>query len=140
VTYILDTNVISELVRQKPNPNVVAWVNVLIDHQAYLSVITLSEINKGIERLEDSDRKRTLSKWLHTDLLARFHGRILSLDREILLAWGKLTADLEKKGQTMPAIDSLIAATALQHGFIIATRNEGDFENAGIKTLNPWLT
>ena len=138
MNYILDTNVISELVARKPNLKVVAWLEKIDPDNIYLSVITLGEIKKGIEKLPASKRKNTLDSWFKEELLIRFHNRIISLDLPVLLAWGKLTARLEKRGNPLPAIDSLLAATALQTEFTLVTRNIGDFQLAGISLYDPW--
>ena len=136
--YLLDTCVISELVAKQPNPNVVEFVDSLDSDDSYLSVITIGEISKGIEKLPKSKRKQELQAWLKDDLLVRFEGRIISLDANILVEWGILTARLEAKGMTMPAMDSLIAATALARQLILVTRNVKDFEGSGIEIENPW--
>jgi len=136
--YMLDTCVISELVTKKPNPKVVEWVDSLDTEDIHLSVITIGEIIKGIEKLPESKRKQELRDWLKQDLLSRFQGKILALDTNIIVEWGGLTARLETAGQKMPAIDSLIAATALAHEMTLVTRNVSDFEAAGIKIANPW--
>jgi len=138
MNYLLDTCVISELVAKQPNSQVVEWIDSLDNDLVYLSAITIGEITKGIEKLPQSSRKQTLNEWLKRDLLARFHGKILSLDTAVLIEWGSLTARLESSGQIMPAIDSLIAATALAHQMTLATRNVGDFEAANVKIINPW--
>ena len=138
MNYILDTNVISELVARKPNSKVVAWLESVDPDSIYLSVITLGEIKKGIEKLSASKRKNTLDSWFKEELLTRFHNRILPLDLPVLLTWGKLTARLEKHGTPLPAIDSLLAATALQAEFTLVTRNTGDFQLAGISLYDPW--
>jgi predicted nucleic acid-binding protein len=135
---LLDTCVISELVTKKPNPKVVEFVDGLDGDDIYLSVITIGEIIKGIEKLTASRRKQELNAWLNDDLLTRFQGKIIPLDTEILLAWGTLTAHLETAGQKMPVIDSLIAATVLAHGLTLVTRNVDDFEAAGVVIINPW--
>jgi len=135
---LLDTCVISELVAKKQNPQVVDFVDALDDDDIYLSVITIGEITKGIEKLTASRRKQELHDWLKDDLLARFQGKILPFDTEVILTWGALTARLDTGGQKMPAIDSLIAATALAHEMTLVTRNVDDFEAAGIKMVNPW--
>jgi len=135
---ILDTCVISELVTKKPNPQVVAFVDALDDDDIFLSVITIGEIIKGIEKLSDSPRKLELRQWLHDDLLARFQGRILPLDTDTVIGWGELTARTESIGKPMPAIDSLIAATALNNKMTLVTRNVSDFAGAGIEIANPW--
>lgn len=135
---LLDTCVISELVAKKPNPGVVDFVDGLDADDVYLSVITIGEIIKGIEKLPDSPRKAELRAWLQDDLLARFHGRIIPLGTDIIVEWGVLTARLEAQGKPMPAIDSLIAATALEEKMSLVTRNVGDFDAAGVEILNPW--
>lgn len=135
---LLDTCVISELVATHPDPGVVEWVDGIDEERLFLSVITIGEIKKGIEKLADSERKHALAEWLEGDLLVRFADRILPIDTGVMLAWGELTADLERQGRRMPAIDSLIAATALQGKLSLVTRNEGDFANSGVDILNPW--
>lgn len=138
MNYILDTNVISELVVEKPNSKVVAWLESVDQENIYLSVITLGEIRKGIEKLPASKRKNTLNSWFKEELLVRFHNRILPLDLPVLLTWGELTARLEKSGTPLPAIDSLLAATALQTEFTLVTCNTGDFQLSGISLYDPW--
>ncbi len=136
--YLLDTCVISELVAKKPNPKVINWIDSIDPDSAYLSVITIGEIRKGIEKLPDSRRKTTLHSWLIEELLARFSGRILPIDTEVVLMWGQLIGSLESDGKKMAAIDSLIAATALHNHCSLVTRNETDFKHTGIAIINPW--
>jgi predicted nucleic acid-binding protein len=138
VKYLLDTNVVSELVAKQPNPGVVGWVDSIDPETAYLSVITIGEIRKGVEKLADSRRKNTLRAWLSDDLLVRFDGRILTLDVDTMLTWGSLMAALERAGRPLPAVDSLVAALALHHSCSLVTRNEHDFQGAGIPLINPW--
>jgi predicted nucleic acid-binding protein len=138
MSFLLDTCVISELVARQPDPGVVRWVDGMDEERLYLSVITIGEIKKGIDRLSDSERKRALAEWLEGDLLIRFADRILPIDTRVMLAWGELTADLERHGRTMPAIDSLIAATALHGKLSLVTRNEDDFANSGVTVVKPW--
>jgi predicted nucleic acid-binding protein len=138
VNYLLDTCVISELVSNRPNQKVVDWVDSLESEQVYLSVITIGEITKGIERLPESKRKRDLEVWLHHELLPRFRGMILPLSTDVLIQWGTLLAHLEAAGNPMPAIDSLIAATVITYGVTLVTRNVVDFESAGVNMINPW--
>lgn len=136
--HILDTCVISELAARQPNPNVVEFIDSLDPDDVYLSVIAIGEIAKGIEKLPKSKRKQELHIWLMEDLLVRFDGKIIPLDTDILLEWGSLAARLESSGQTLPAMDSLIAATVLARTLTLITRNVDDFENAGIEIVNPW--
>jgi predicted nucleic acid-binding protein len=136
--YLLDTNVIPELVARQPDPRVVQWLDSLDPNSIYLSVITIGELRKGIEKLPDSQRKETLSDWLSNDLLVRFSGRVLMLDVEVMLTWGALMGQLERQGRPLPAMDSLIAALARHHHCSLVTRNEGDFAATGITIVNPW--
>jgi predicted nucleic acid-binding protein len=135
---LLDTCVISELVSKKPNPSVVDFVDSLDPEDIYLSVITIGEIVKGIEKLPKSRRKTDLHNWLNDDLLIRFEGNIVALDTDVLIGWGMLTARLESAGNTMPAVDSLIAATALAKKMTLVTRNVSDFEGTNVEIINPW--
>ncbi len=135
---LLDTCVISELTAKRPNLKVVEFVDSLDPEDIYLSVITIGEIVKGIEKLQRSRRKTDLHTWLNDDLLVRFEGNILSLDTDTLIEWGVLTARLESAGKTMPAIDSLVAASALAKKMILVTRNVGDFEDTDVEIVNPW--
>jgi toxin FitB len=136
--YLLDTCVISELVAKKPSTGVLKWIDSIDPDSAYLSVITIGEIRKGIEKLPDSQRRATLHAWLTEDLIARFGGRILPVDMEVVLVWGQLTGSLESEGKKMGAIDSLIAASALYNHCSLVTRNESDFKHTGIAIINPW--
>lgn len=136
--YLLDTNVISELIARQPHQQVVHWIDEQDPNSIYLSVITLGELYKGIEKLPESQRKRALRTWLTDDLLIRFNGRILTLDVAVLLTWGELTGRLERVGRPLPAIDSLVAALALHHTCSLVTRNEGDFADTGVMIVNPW--
>jgi toxin FitB len=138
MTFLLDTCVISDLVAKQPNLHVVRWVDSIDEDKLFLSVITIGEIKRGIEKLADSSRKSALVEWLEDDLLIRFTDRILPIDIPVMLVWGQLTADLEKQGRRMPAIDSLIAATCLQGRLDLVTRNESDFAHSGVALINPW--
>ena len=138
MNYILDTNVVSELIAAQPNPQVIQWIDSIPAEHFYLSVITIGEIVKGIEKLPKSAHKQTLINWLHSDLLVRFQDRLLALDVQTLITWGRLVARLEAIGRPLPAIDSLLTATAAAAGFTLVTRNVIDFADTGIALLNPW--
>jgi tRNA(fMet)-specific endonuclease VapC len=130
--------VVSELVAAQPDAGVVRWIDSMAEERLYLSAVTIGEIKKGIERLTNTRRKSALSEWLEDDLLIRFEGRILPIDTPVMLVWGELTAELETQGRKMPAIDSLIAAIALQRKLSLVTRDEDDFANSGVVVVNPW--
>lgn len=138
MTYLLDTCVISELAAKRPAPEVMEWINGVDPESVFLSVATIGEIRKGIEKVRDPGRKTTLDAWLHEELLVRFRSRLAVPDVGVFLEWGALVGRLENQGTPMPAIDSLIAATALHGRFVLVTRNESDFVNAGVRLLNPW--
>ena len=138
MNYLLDTCVLSELVAKQPNPQVIEWINRAEEAHLYLSVITIGEIRKGIEKLAHFRRKSALEKWLTEQLVVRFAGRIVPVGLEVLLHWGQLTGYLERTGHPMSAMDSLIAATSLQGSFKLVTRNEEDFKYARIFLVNPW--
>jgi tRNA(fMet)-specific endonuclease VapC len=138
MTFLLDTCVISELVAKQPNLHVVQWIDSMDEDKLFLSAVTIGEIKRGIEKLADSTRKSALAEWLEGDLLLRFTDRILPIDTPVMLVWGQLTADLEKQGRPMPAIDSLIAATCLRARLDLVTRNESDFAHSGVAVVNPW--
>ena len=137
--YLLDTNVISEMIARQPNQAVLDWLDSLDSHTVYLSVITIGEIQRGIEKLPVSNRKTQLQEWLNDQLLIRFADHILEIDTAVMLTWGALTAELEQKGRPLPALDSLIAALTRHYRCTLVTRNEKDFVGADISLINPWL-
>ena len=138
MTYLLDTCLISELVAKQPNQKVLDWVDAQVPETLYLSVITIGEIAKGICKLTPSKRKESLSTWLNETLPNRFENRILTLDVSTMVLWGNLIGQLEQNGRPLPAMDSLIAAIALQHSLSLVTRNEKDFAGTGVAIINPW--
>ena len=136
--YLLDTCLISELVAKQPNQKVLDWVDAQVPETLYLSVITIGEIAKGICKLTPSKRKESLTTWLNETLPNRFEHRILTLDVSTMVLWGNLVGQLEQNGRPLPAMDSLIAAIALQHSLSLVTRNEKDFAGTGVVIINPW--
>lgn len=135
MSYLVDTNVLSELRRKTPDPAVARWFADRPASTLYLSVLTLGELRKGVERLADPARRLALLDWLETELPAFFAGRVLAVDAVVADRWGHLLA---RAGRPVPAIDSLLAATALQHGLILVTRNVRDVIDLGVQVLNPW--
>ncbi len=139
MNYLFDTNVLSELTVKNPDANVVTWVENIDQENIFLSVVAIGELKKGIEKLPGSRKKKDLLSWLENDLLVRFEEHIIPLDLPVMLAWGTMVAELEKAGTPLPAIDSLLAASASQRGLTLVTRNTKDFEPAGIPLINPWI-
>lgn len=136
--YLLDTCVISELVKPSPNANVINWINNTPDERLYLSVITIGEIRKGLTKLPDSKKKDLLENWLNS-LLEDYDNRIYSVNMTVAENWGIIQGKAEKKGAPMASIDSLIAATAYTHNLVLITRNERDFEASNLPIQNPWV-
>jgi predicted nucleic acid-binding protein len=138
VKFLLDTCLVSELVKKVPNPNVVSWLDERDEQSLFLSVLTIGELQKGVSKLPASVRKDNLQVWIEHDLAERFEGRILELDMDTALTWGKLQGEAEQRGEKLPVMDSLIAATATTHGLFVVTRNTRDLERCQARVLNPW--
>lgn len=137
MSYLIDTNVLSELRRKSPDPGVVTWFSQRPPATLHLSVLTLGEIRKGIEGVGDEVRKQTLIDWLETDLPTFFTGRILDVNGAVADRWGRLVA---AAGRPLPTIDSLLAATALEHDLVLVTRNTKDFAGLPVEVFNPWTS
>lgn len=138
MSFLLDTNVVSEWVKPDPNPGVVAWLADIDEAQVFLSVVTLTELRYGIERMPRGRRQKRLGAWLDNELPVRFEGRILGIDRVIADACGKLVARSEAMGRTIEAMDAFIAATAEVHQLTLVTRNTPHFQPTVKALLNPW--
>lgn len=138
MNYLLDTCLLSELVKKRPAPQVVDWVRQQSEERLYVSALTLGELQKGIAKLKDQQRAKRLQIWLDDDLLERFAGRVLDVTPRVALTWGKIQGRAEAEGRRMHVIDSLLAATALDLGASLVTRNVGDVEASGVDIFNPW--
>ncbi|MBV5305679.1 MAG: type II toxin-antitoxin system VapC family toxin [Desulfobulbaceae bacterium] len=136
--YLLDTCVISELIKKKPNPKIVQWIAKEEENNLFMRVLTIGEIHKGIEKLPESRKKEKLHDWVRYDLEERFQDRILNFDLQAAVIWGRIQAHSELTGRAMPAIDGLIAATGLSSGLTVVTRNTTDMEMSGVTLINPW--
>jgi predicted nucleic acid-binding protein len=136
--FLLDTNLISEAVRVRPDPNVENWVRAADQDLLYLSVLTLGEIHKGLAGLAQGKRRTRLETWLEVELQVRFSGRILPINAGVADRWGLLEADAKSKGKPLSTIDGLLAATAVHHNLTIITRNVADFNGISVPVLNPW--
>jgi toxin FitB len=138
MNFLLDTNVISEFMKARPNSGVIAWLAAAEEERVFLSVVTITELRYGIERLATGKRREHLDGWLRKDLTSRFSGRILPVDIEIADACGKLVALSESKGRPLEPRDAFIAATAAVHGLTLVTRNVSDFEATVKPLVTPW--
>ena len=136
--YLLDTNVISELIKPRPNQDVVAWLEATDEHRVYLSVVAFAEIRLGIEQLPAGRRRQALTAWLEDDVVDRFEGRIIGIDVAIADAWARLVAAARALGEPPPLLDAFVAATALVHRMTLVTRNERHVRALGVPILNPW--
>lgn len=137
MSYLLDTNVLSELRRKAPNDGVVDWMARRPTSTLYLSVLTLGELRKGVEAVTEAGRRAALLDWLEADLPAFFTGRILPIDVRVADRWGRMMA---AAGRPVPAIDSLLGATAAHYGLSLVTRNVRDFADLGLDVINPWTS
>jgi toxin FitB len=138
VSFLLDTNVVSEWVKPRPDPGVIEWLADADEDRLFLSVATLAELRYGVERLPVGRKSAQLREWLETELTSRFEGRVVVIDDTVAGAWGKLLAEADAAGRPMSTMDGFLAATAAVHQMTLVTRNEMDFAAAAIKTFNPW--
>jgi len=132
--FLLDTNVISELVKSRPNESLLQWIDEAPEELLFLSVLTLGEIRKGITRLDDRSRRGVLESWLEIDLRERFGDRVLAVDSAVADRWGRISA----VARTLPVMDGLLAATALHHNLTFVTRNAKNVSFSGCLVFNPW--
>jgi toxin FitB len=135
--WLIDTNIISEWVKPRPDAGVARWLEEVDEDRVFLSVISLAEIRFGVERLDLGRRRTRLDEWLRQELPARFEGRIVSVDGEVADACGHLLARARKAGRGLGAMDALIAATCQARDFVLATRNFADFKDLGIELHAP---
>jgi predicted nucleic acid-binding protein len=140
VSFLLDTNVVSERIKPRPNTNVIGWFDSVNMREAFISVITLAELRRGVERMADGSRRRAIERWLQSELMRRFHGRIIAVDERIANMWGEVVAERDGMGRPMAAMDAFIAATARVHGLTLVTRDIADFAGSVPSLLDPWRT
>jgi predicted nucleic acid-binding protein len=137
--FLLDTNIISELVKPRPEPAVVGFVSSTDETLLFLSVLTMGEIRKGIACLPRAGKRALLESWLDSELAVRFAGRILDINGAVADRWGWIAGRAAAAGTTVSVIDSLLAATALHHNLTFVTRNSADVSPTGVRVFNPWL-
>jgi predicted nucleic acid-binding protein len=138
LNFLLDTNVVSEWTKARPDPGVVQWLDAADEDRVFVSVVTLAELRRGVTRLRDGTRRRLLEQWLGHEVIARFASRIIPVDDAIADCWGRIIADREASGRPMSVMDGLIAATAEYHDLTLVTRNSSDFDPLRNRLLNPW--
>lgn len=138
MSFLLDTNAVSEWTKPKPDSGLTAWLASADEDHIYLSVITLAEVKFGIERLAKGHRRGTLELWLKDGLAPRFEGRILQVNADIAHRWGEVVAACAGMGRPIGIMDGFIAATAIAYRLTLITRNTADFEHTGVSLLSPW--
>jgi toxin FitB len=140
MSFLLDTNVVSEWMKPRPNPGLIAWLEEVDEDRVFLSVVTLAELRYGIERLAAGKRRKQLDEWLRNELPQRFNGRILNIDSTVAAVCGEVLAQREAAGRPAEARDAFIAATAEVHHLALVTRDSSDFEPTMRVIVNPWTT
>jgi predicted nucleic acid-binding protein len=138
MSYLLDTNVISELIAPRPDPRVIDWFDEADEDELFMSVVSIAEIRRGIEMMAAGRKRERLEAWSSDDLPARFEGRTLLVDAEIAGRWAKVMTRRQAIGRVIATMDAFIAATALRHNLALVTRNTADFENLELALINPW--
>ena len=138
MNWLFDTCVVSEMIRPRPSPRVMRWIENAHEESSFISALTLGEILQGLELMGDVHRAQKIRVWIETVVMARFEGRILPVDEKVATVWARLCAECKKKGVPRSVADSLLAATARVHGLTVATRNVSDFLYTGVSVVNPW--
>ncbi len=138
--YLLDTNIISELISKSPNIGVIQFLEGVEEESLFLSVITIGEIQAGIEKLPIGAKKTKLIRWLENDLLERFSGKIIEIDLKTMLRWGEIISRSQAMGKPLPIMDSIIAAQCIAHNLTLITRNQKDFANLPLTLVNPFIS
>jgi len=138
VSFLLDTNVVWEWVKPRPDPGVMTWLAEADEDRVFLSVATLAELRYGIERLPAGRRRQRLDDWLRDEVPLRFEDRLLPIDATIAEAWGEVVAQRETIGRPIGVMDAFLAATARVHSLALVSRNAADFESAVAHIVDPW--
>lgn len=138
MNFLLDTNVVSEWMKPRPDIGVITWLAEADEDRVFLSVVTLAELRHGVERMAGGARRNLYDAWLTTELPRRFHSRIIHVDAETSDQWGRVTAKGQSLGRPIGSMDAFLAATALRYDMTLVTRNVADFEALSVPLLNPW--
>ena len=138
MAYLIDTNVVSETLKPRPERRVVDWIGRQMANDLFLASISLGELVRGVRRMRDRARRERFQRWIDYDLAAQFQGRILPFDRETAVIWGEIMGDGDRVGGPKPMADAQIAAVARRHGLTLVTRNIRDFVGMEVVLLDPW--
>jgi predicted nucleic acid-binding protein len=138
VRLLLDTNILSEVTKPRPEVRVMEWLDGLDEDRAFISVVSIAEIRRGVALMDNGRKRDALAEWLAEDLPRRFESRVIPVDEPVALAWGELMGSAKRRRRGMSSMDGLITATAIAHDLTLATRNIKDFEGFGISLLDPW--
>lgn len=138
MNFLLDTNVVSEWMKPRPDMGVIKWLAEADEDRVFLSVVTLAELRHGIERMPEGARRNRYDAWLTTELPRRFDSRVIHVDAETSDQWGRVVARGQSLGRPVGTMDAFLAATALRHDMTLLTRNISDFEVLSVRLLNPW--
>jgi len=136
--YLLDTCVLSEFIKPRPSSKLVHWLDGMDSQALAISVLSIGELQQGISRLPAGKRQNSLQQWLSQELLPRFADRVFPLELNDAMLWGQLAGEAIARGKTLPAMDTLLAATAIERGMILVTRNVKDFVRMPLRIFNPW--
>ncbi|MGI2033839.1 type II toxin-antitoxin system VapC family toxin [Rhizobium panacihumi] len=136
---LLDTNVLSEVTKPRPDETVLQWLHGLDEDRTFISIVSIAEIRRGVALMDGGRKRDALDEWLRYDLPQRFESRIIPVEEPVALAWGDLMALAKRSGRGLASMDGLIAATAIAHRLTLATRNVKDFEGFGIDIIDPWV-
>ena len=138
MAFLLDTNIVSETIKPKPEPRVVDWLETQVSADLFLAAQTLGELFRGARKVKEDTRRERFERWIEQDLAQQFEGRVLPFDGPTAALWGRLMGDGDRAGRTPAAADAQIAAVAIHHQLTLITRNVKDFEHFDLKLLNPW--
>ena len=138
MAFLLDTNVVSETIKPKPQKTVLDWLEAQTPTDLFLAAQTMGELVRGARKVKEKARRERFERWIEQDLAQQFDGRVLPFDGAAAALWGRLMGDGERMGRTPTAADAQIAAVAIQHELILVTRNEKDFRYFDIQLVNPW--
>jgi toxin FitB len=140
LSFLLDTNVISEWVKPKPHTGVIRWLAEADEDRVFISVISIAEVRRGLERMAKGQHRDRIAAWLWEDLPVRFEGRILPVDLAIAQEWGVAIQNARSRGIGLSVMDGFLAATAQAQKMTLVTRNTSDFRGLGLEILDPWAT